>query len=123
MSLILEEGDGFPESRMRGGGPFGTSASLIFEEGGGPIDDDGGVERVSRFDIVGEKGGSDLFVALYWLIPDHSLPSAETVDMVPVRPFIVYRSSTDYIQIVWSKTSRHITQCLRFQSKLPIEIC
>lgn len=42
-----------------------------------------------RPDDVGENGGSDLGLpAWYWLMPDHSLPSAETGDMVPLRPFM-----------------------------------
>lgn len=64
ISPMLEYGDGFSESRSRGGGPFGRSASLRLEGGGGPIDV-GGVARLPRLDIVGEKGGSDLFAALY----------------------------------------------------------
>jgi hypothetical protein len=56
---------------------------------GGPTEV-GGVARFPRLDIVGEKGGSCLKPpAWYWPMPDHSLPSTETGDMVPLRPFMI----------------------------------
>lgn len=80
-------GEGFPGSVGRRGGPFGIPPFEPIGPGGPP--EVGGVARLPRPDEVGENGGSDLGLpAWYWLMPDHSLPSAETGDMVPLRPFM-----------------------------------
>jgi hypothetical protein len=78
-------GDGFPGSPGRRGGiPFKPREPV-----GVGVPELGGVARLPRFcGTLGDIGGSGLSPSWYWPMPDHSLSSAETGDMVPLRPFI-----------------------------------